>query len=53
MSISFSDLFKYLYLDTRYCILYLYLDTFFGECLKSICIHILFAESSLKVSVSN
>ena len=29
-----TDLFKYLYLDTRYCILYL--DTFIGEYLKSI-----------------
>ena len=25
------DLFKCLYLDARYCILYLYLDTFFGK----------------------
>ena len=30
--------YKIQYLDTRYCILYLYLDTFFGEYLKSICI---------------
>ena len=44
--------YKIQYLDTRYCILYLYLDTFFGKYLKSICIQILFSESILKVSVS-
>ena len=31
---SLSDLFKYLYLDTIFCILCLYLDTIFGEYLK-------------------